>query len=103
MEEGDIRIGRIQRVDGGFEGRLERNIGHDRNAVWRKLTDNPEKDNAVLQKYLLEKLQISPREHAYGVIYVNGSHALPNPVVEGEQTKVRLIEEAFHAAMWAGE
>ncbi|WP_020564067.1 site-specific DNA-methyltransferase [Methylosarcina fibrata] len=71
--------------------------------VWRKLTDNPEKDNAVLQKYLLEKLQISPREHAYGVIYVNGSHALPNPVVEGEQTKVRLIEEAFHAAMWAGE
>lgn len=27
---------------------------------------------------------------------------LPNPVVEGEQTRVRLIEEAFHTAMWAG-
>lgn len=71
--------------------------------VWRKLTNDPEKDNAVLQTYLLEKLQISPREHTYGVIYVNGSHTLPNPVIEGEQTKVRLIEEAFHAAMWSGE
>lgn len=71
--------------------------------VWRKLTNDPEKDNAVLQTYLLDKLQISPREHTYGVIYVNGSHTLPNPVIEGEQIKVRLIEEAFHAAMWSGE
>jgi adenine-specific DNA-methyltransferase len=71
--------------------------------VWRKLTNDPEKDNAVLQTYLLDKLQISPREHTYGVVYVNGSHTLPNPVIEGEQTKVRLIEEAFHAAMWSGE
>jgi adenine-specific DNA-methyltransferase len=71
--------------------------------VWRKQTDDAEKDNAVLQKFLLEKLQISPREHTYGVIYINGSHTLPNPVVEGEQTKVRLIEEAFHNAMWAGD
>jgi adenine-specific DNA-methyltransferase len=71
--------------------------------VWRKQTDDAEKDNAVLQKFLLEKLQISPREHTYGVIYINGSHTQPNPVVEGEQTKVRLIEEAFHDAMWSGE
>ena len=71
--------------------------------IWRKQTDDAEKDNAVLQKFLLEKLQISPRERTYGVIYINGSHTLPNPVVEGEQTKVRLIEEAFHNAMWAGE
>lgn len=69
--------------------------------VWRKLTDDVEKDNAVLQHFLMEKLAISPREHTYAVIYVNGSHTLPNPVVEGEQTKVRLIEEAFHAAMWS--
>ena len=54
-------------------------------------------------KFLLEKLQISPREHTYSVIYINGSNTLPNPVVEGEQTKVRLIEEAFHNAMWAGD
>jgi adenine-specific DNA-methyltransferase len=69
--------------------------------VWRKLTDNPEQDNAVLQHFLMEKLAISPREQTYAVIYVNGSHTLPNPVVEGENTKVRLIEEAFHAAMWS--
>ena len=71
--------------------------------IWRKQTNDPEKDNAVLQKFLLEKLQISPRAQTYGVIYINGSHTLPNPVVEGEQTKVRLIEEAFHNAMWAGD
>jgi adenine-specific DNA-methyltransferase len=71
--------------------------------VWRKLTDNPEQDNAALQKFLMEKLQISPRENTYAVIYVNGSHTLPNPLVESEQTKVRLIEEAFHAAMWSQE
>ena len=71
--------------------------------VWRKQTDDAEKDNAVLQKFLMEKLQISPREQTYGVIYINGSHTLPNPVVEGEQTRVRLIEEAFHTAMWAGD
>jgi adenine-specific DNA-methyltransferase len=69
--------------------------------VWRKLSNQPEHDNAVLQKYLLEKLQISPRENVYAVIYVNGSHTLPNPVLEGEKTRVRLIEEAFHTAMWA--
>jgi len=71
--------------------------------VWRKLTTDPEKDSAVLQTYLLDKLQISPREQNYGAIYVNGSHTLPNPVIESEQIKVRLIEEAFHAAMWSGE
>ncbi len=71
--------------------------------VWRKQTDDAEKDNAVLQTYLMEKLQISPREQTYGVIYINGSHTLPNPVVEGEKTRVRLIEEAFHNAMWSGE
>ena len=69
--------------------------------VWRKLTDDAERDNAVLQHFLLEKLAISPREATFAVIYVNGSHTLPNPVVEGEKTKVRLIEEAFHQAMWS--
>jgi adenine-specific DNA-methyltransferase len=69
--------------------------------VWRKLSDDPERDNAVLQHFLLEKLQISPREQTFAVIYVNGSHTLPNPVVEGEQIRVRLIEEAFHQAMWS--
>ena len=43
------------------------------------------------------------RARRYPLLVVNGSHTLPNPVVEGEQTKVRLIEEAFHQAMWATE
>lgn len=34
---------------------------------------------------------------------ISDGHTLPNPVVEGEQTRVRLIEEAFHNAMWAGD
>lgn len=68
--------------------------------IWRKLTDDAEKHNAALQKYL-EVIKVSTREKTYEVIYVNGSHTLPNPVVEGEHTKVRLIEEAFHQAMWA--
>ena len=71
--------------------------------IWRKQTDDAEKDNAVLQKFLMDTLGISPREHTYSLIYINGSHTLPNPVVEGEQTKVRLIEEAFHNAMWSGD
>jgi adenine-specific DNA-methyltransferase len=69
--------------------------------VWRKLTDDAEQDNAMLQHFLMEKLAISPNEKTFAVIYVNGSHTLPNPVVEGEKTKVRLIEEAFHQAMWS--
>ncbi len=68
--------------------------------IWRKLTDDAEKDNAALQRYL-ETIGVSTREKTYEVIYVNGSHTLPNPVVEGEQTKVRLTEDAFHQAMWA--
>lgn len=105
---------RIKRVEAGtywfrlVEGYTLKVPGDDSSrqktlVVWRKLTDDPEKDNAVLQHFLMEKLAISPREHTYAVIYVNGSHTLPNPVVEGEQTKVRLIEEAFHNAMWANE
>ncbi len=69
--------------------------------VWRKLTDDAEQDNAMLQHFLMEKLAISPNEKTFAVIYVNGSHTLPNPVVEGEKTKVRLTEEAFHQAMWS--
>lgn len=69
--------------------------------VWRKLTADAEQDNAALQTFLMQKLGISPREQTYDVIYINGSHTLPNPLIDGEQTKVRLIEEAFHQAMWS--
>ena len=68
--------------------------------VWRTLSDDGELDNAVLQAYLVDKLKIRPRESMYEVIYVNGSHTLPNPVIDDANIKVRLIEEAFMNAMW---
>ena len=68
--------------------------------VWRTLSDDGEQDNAVLQAYLVDKLKIRPRESMYEVIYVNGSHTLPNPVIDDANIKVRLIEEAFMNAMW---
>lgn len=39
MDEGDIQVGRLRRLDDGFEGRIERLVEHDRNAVWRMLTE----------------------------------------------------------------
>lgn len=69
--------------------------------VWRKLTDDAEKDNAALQRFLNTNLNVRTRDQEYHTIYINGSHTLPNPVVDGEKTKVRLLEEAFHTAMWS--
>src|SRR5699024_584919 len=68
--------------------------------IWRKLTGKPEHDNAALQKYL-DTIKVSSREKVFDTIYVNGSHTLPNPVVDGENTRVKLLEEAFFNAMWA--
>jgi uncharacterized protein YndB with AHSA1/START domain len=39
MDEGDIQIGRLRRLDDCFEGRIARLIEHDRNAVWRMLIE----------------------------------------------------------------
>ena len=39
MAEESIRVGTIERTDGGYKGRLERTIGHGVDAVWHKLTD----------------------------------------------------------------
>lgn len=41
MDAGDVPAGSIMRLDDGFEARLGREFGHDRNAVWRMLTDPP--------------------------------------------------------------
>ena len=39
MEENDVRIGSIRRLGDGFEAQLKRVFGHDRDAVWRMLTE----------------------------------------------------------------
>lgn len=36
----------------------------------------------------------------YDIIYINGTHNLPNL---GKYGEVRLLEEEFHRRMWAGE
>lgn len=42
MSEDALELGELRKVEGGFEGRLERLIAHDRAAVWRMLTDPEE-------------------------------------------------------------
>jgi len=67
--------------------------------VWRKLTGDPEKDNLMLDEWF-QKNRISTRDFEFDTIYVNGSNNLPNMKLEGENWKVRLIEEEFMKRMW---
>lgn len=67
--------------------------------VWRKLTSDPVQDNLVLEAYLREQLGFDvrkPETVPCGLLYVNGSHALPNM----PHCEVRQLEEAFHRLMW---
>lgn len=41
MSGGDIQPRQVRRLGDYFEGRLERVFEHDRNAVWRMLTEGP--------------------------------------------------------------
>ncbi len=67
--------------------------------VWRKLTGDLEKDNVMLDEWF-QKNRISTRDFEYDIIYVNGSNNLPNLMQEGDNWKVRLIEEEFMKRMW---
>ena len=67
--------------------------------IWRKLTDNPEQDNLVLDEWF-KKYRLSAQDSEFDIIYVNGSNNLPNLRQAEETWKVRLIEEAFHQAIW---
>ena len=67
--------------------------------VWRKLTGDMEKDNLMLDEWFKVN-RISTRDFEFDTIYVNGSNNLPNLKQEGDNWKVRLIEEDFHRLMW---
>lgn len=69
--------------------------------IWRNLSGDIEKDNAVLDEYFTTN-RIEVREREFDVIYVNGSNNLPNLWQQGDRWKVRLIEEDFHRLMWEG-
>jgi adenine-specific DNA-methyltransferase len=67
--------------------------------VWRKLTGDQEKDNLMLDEWF-SKNRIGPRGFEFDIVYVNGGNNLPNLRQEGENWKVRLIEEEFMCRMW---
>ncbi|PHS00938.1 MAG: site-specific DNA-methyltransferase [Leeuwenhoekiella sp.] len=83
--------------------------------VWRNLpsvidgeADGIQKDNAVLDAVLIEKLSIrltESQDDEIDVLYVNGDHNISIPRSRTgepmEQARIQLIEEAFHRLMFA--
>ena len=71
--------------------------------VWRKLTDDPEQDNLVLDVWMKDRLKISTKDFEFDLIYVNGGNNLENLKLPDDTWKVRLIEEDFHRLMFDTE
>lgn len=107
--------GRIRQEEGGpwwfrkVEGWVPKDPANPNNGqrekvlvVWRKLTDDIERDNLMLDEWF-QKNRISTRDFEFDTIYVNGSDNLPNLKLDDENWKVRLIEEVFMKRMWNGE
>ena len=107
--------GRIRQDEGGpwwfrkVEGWVPKDAANPNNGqqekvlvVWRKLTDDIEQDNLMLDEWF-QKNRISTRDFEFDTIYVNGSNNLPNLKLDDENWKVRLIEEEFMKRMWNGE
>ena len=86
------------------EGHVRRIPGSDEDlakvlVVWRKLTDDAEKDAAVIEA-LLEKYKIGTTDSEFDTIYINGPHGLN---LSGRaRDRVHSLEETFHARMWEG-
>ncbi|MGM8850017.1 DNA methyltransferase [Salinicola halophyticus] len=86
------------------EGHVRRIPGSDEDlakvlVVWRKLTDDPEKDAAVLEA-LLAKVKIGTTDSEFDAIYINGPHGLN--LTGSARSRVHSLEETFHARMWEG-
>ncbi len=112
-EDSNTRLilqGRMSESDDGewrfrkIEGYTLRTPGDDSDrervlVIWRKLSGDLEKDNLMLDEWF-KKYRLSTQDTEFDVVYVNGSNNLPNLRQAEETWKVRLIEEAFHQAMW---
>lgn len=102
-----LKGGRIKADPSGpfWFRRVEGKLPDGRKAlvVWRKLGDDLEKANLVLDHFLTEKLKISTKDFEFDVIYVNGSNNLENLKAPDDTWKVRLLEEEFHRLMFATE
>ncbi len=69
--------------------------------IWREMTDDVVKDNAVLDAFF-EKQKISIRDFEFDKIYVNCDNNLENIRKDSETWKVTLIEEEFKKLMFEG-
>lgn len=70
--------------------------------IWRDLTGDKIKDNAVLDAFF-ERKKISTTDFEYKKIYVNGDNNLPNLRTDEESWKVVLIEEEMKKRMFSIE
>jgi adenine-specific DNA-methyltransferase len=70
--------------------------------IWRDLTGDKIKDNAVLDAFFQRK-KISTTDFEYRKIYVNGDNNLPNLRADEESWKVVLIEEEMKKRMFITE
>ena len=70
--------------------------------VWRKLTDDIEKDNLMLDEWFCLN-RINSRDFAFDTVYINGSNNLLNLRPNDEYWNVQLIEEEFMKRMWDDE
>lgn len=103
-EAGDGAVWKFQMVEGWMpknratpdDGAKERVL-----VVWRTLTGDIEKDNAVLNAYL-QAAASAQLGGGCDVIYVNGSNNVQLLQKDGDSWNVRLIEEDFLARMWEG-
>ena len=69
--------------------------------IWRKLTDNIEKDNLMLDEWF-QKIRISNHDLEFDTVYVNGSNNLLNLKLDDERWDAQLIEQEFMKRMWDG-
>ena len=67
--------------------------------IWRKLPNEPEQDNLVLDEWFTQQ-GYSENGGKFDLIYVNGSNNLENLKAPDGLWKVRLIEEQFHRLMF---
>ena len=103
-EAGDGAVWKFQMVEGWMpknratpdDGAKERVL-----VVWRTLTGDIEKDNAVLNAYL-QAAASAQLGGGCDIVYVNGSNNVPLLQKDGDSWNVRLIEEDFLARMWEG-
>ena len=67
--------------------------------IWRKLTGDLEKDNAMLDAYVSDVRSASDN-FDYDLVYVNGSNNLAGIREEDESWDVHLLEKEFMDRMW---